>query len=238
MQPRFLSFANQGLYQAGVLGGYVGLAGSLAFSSALRAFGRTFIGRKVFVVGSLSRIKPKYLALMLVPLTLLVNRFIPVPNAVAFTAAGLSFFCILFDMRVGRVLSICNKGGGRWELHINARMRREESARQLAGVTTELSELATMAATAGVQVLAFDSPLLACEDTAQRFTDKLVQVFRTRGIHVDVRFSENRGLGPFQSGLHRPLRTYQAGLKSHRVVLNSPAEIQTRRIELRLTRAR
>ena len=237
MHPRLSSFANQCLYQAGVLAGYVGLAGSLAFSWAMRAFGRTFLGRQVFVLGSLSRIKPKYLALMLVPLTLLINRFVPVSDTVAFSAAGLSFLCILFDMRVGRVLSICNKGGGRWELHLNARKRREESAMQLVGAATEMSELATMAAASGVQVLAFDSPLLACEDTARRFTDKLVQLFSARGIRVNVGFSESRRLSPFQSGLHRPLRSYQAGLKAHRVVFNSPAEILTRRIELQLAQA-
>ncbi|KVP75491.1 hypothetical protein WJ96_07225 [Burkholderia ubonensis] len=225
--------SNKALYLLGAMLGYWALMLDHLFKWAMGPFCRTRLGRAVFVRLSRSPVKLGHVALLLFAASQywLYDK----SDAAQLSALGLTLAVIFLNIHRQRVLTINNQGNGRWSVHLNVLKRdKRRPGAQWAGAMDELSDLVSIARVSDVRTLSFESPLLVHDVTARRLMDRLSKVFGQQGVSVRIEIASSKAMGAFRSGLFHPLRRYQRGLKSHRVVCRSPMGLLTRRIEVRV----
>lgn len=202
---------------------------------------RTRIGRETFILASRLSVglRPMLFALWLAFIGIVIVSLPSPPPAQASWWVLLATLLVLIVFNYsGRVLTVSNRGGGNWNIHLNVlRSRNQTSAVQWEGAFADLDAIVSMAREGGLKVLTLESTLLVHDVTAKRMTRKLERTFSKHGLVADVKIEEPRALGVMSTGLLHVVLARQRHLKAHRVVRSAPLNMMTRQIEIKFSRA-
>ncbi|WP_146121047.1 hypothetical protein [Achromobacter sp. MYb9] len=204
------------------------------------AFSRTPLGRQTFILASHSPLGLRHMFWILL-IAFLGIEFISLSAKAVFDPLWL-LLAVLLVLLVfsysGRVLTVANSGGRRWNVHLNVlRTRRQSSAVQWRGAFADLDSIAHMARAGRLNTLKLESTLLVSDATAQRLKRKLERIFSKHGLVANVVINKPRALGIVGSGFIHVLLARQRQLKAHRIVHHAPLDLMTRMIEVELSQA-
>lgn len=207
------------------------------------AFSRTIIGRRTFILGSRLSLGLRHMICTLW-LAFIAIPIISLPYLLPVAALWSLWLALILAMMLvflafnhsGRVLTATNRGGGRWNVHLNVlRARNQTSSVQWDGAFADLDSIASMARRARLKALTLDSTLLVHDATAKRLKRKLERTFSKHGLVANVGIQPPRALGVWGTGAIHVLRARQRHLKAHRAVVDAPLSLQSREIRVTLS---
>lgn len=233
MKSRFKSMLNESLYWAGAAMGVYALIFEAVCVLSLRQFSLSRAGRWFFV--KLGRtgipLRQSLLVLLVLGQYWLIDFGTQFDTNVVLLSPFVMFLCV----HRRRVFSVTNNGLGNWSLHMNVVSAEEQqSSSKMAGVYAELDEVVTLAIESGARTLSCQSALLVQDASARLMAAKMKRVFAQHGVKVRVETMESKPLSVFLSGVHRPLRYFQRGLKDGRVSYSSTEQLMSRRMVIHI----
>lgn len=193
---------------------------------------RTRSGENLFV--GLSRFRYRwwrYAAVPVVALTFGLEWSYPIWVSILPLVGWLLSVCVL-NLYLLRPLSIYNRGGGAWAVHLDPTSQTLLES----GVKGMLTRVFAMADKARIQTVEFNSPLLVDAQAARMLKALLERICRTQGLEVDVQMHPAKSKGALETGAFLPLRLVQRNLKALRMPMESKHQLLARKIEVHIHR--
>jgi hypothetical protein len=228
------SILNKSLYWAGAAMGVYALIFEAVCALSLRPFSLSRAGRWFFVKLGRTAIPLRQSLLLL----LVLGQYWLIEFGTQFdtNVVLLSPFIMFLCVHRRRVFSVTNNGLGNWSLHMNIVNADEQKqlSSKLAGVYAELDEVVALAIESGARTLSCESALLVQDATARLMAAKLTRVFSQHGVTVRIETMDSKPLNIFLSGVHRPLRYFQRGLKVGRISYSTTEKLISRRMVIHI----
>jgi hypothetical protein len=234
MKSCIKSILNKSLYWAGAAMGAYALIFEAVCSLTLRPFSMSRAGRWFFV--KLGRtgipLRQSLLFLLVLGQYWLVDFGTQFDTNVVLLSPFVMFLCV----HRRRVFSVTNNGLGNWSLHMNIVSADEQKKMRskMAGAYAELDEVVALAIESGARTLSCESPLLVQDASARLMAAKLKRVFAQHGVKVRIDTLDSKPLSTFLSGVHRPLRYFQSGLKDGRISYSATENLMSRRMVIHI----
>lgn len=216
--------------------GCFGIVGRWCLQWAIIRLGRTRLGQCAFLSLSRTGITPDFFSVIFYAIAL----YVAIEHEsiiLLWLSIGTFLLPSLIATHRTRVLTISNRGAGRWNVHLNILSFAPSNMKLLApkNLRREFSHLAKLAKRASVRQVSFDSPLLVQEETADALEIAVKDVFTKSGFEVLIEREDPTVMPAIMSGMYQHNRRHQKRLRAHRNQKDEHGNYLTRKLILKLS---